>query len=87
MSKVEQWLEHNIPNLSGKVAIITGANSGIGYEAARLLAMQGAHVVLAVRNTAKGGKAVREIRSAMPQADLAVMALDLASLASIRSFA
>jgi len=87
MSKVEQWLEQNIPNLNGKTALITGANSGIGYEAARLLAMKGAHVVLAVRNTAKGGKAVREIRSAVPQADLEVMALDLASLASIRSFA
>ena len=87
MSKVEQWLEKNIPNLSGKTALITGANSGIGYEAARLLAMRGAHVALAVRNTAKGGKAAREIRSAVPQADLAVMDLDLASLASIRSFA
>ncbi|MFZ2359653.1 MAG: oxidoreductase [Anaerolineae bacterium] len=87
MSKVEQWLEKNIPNLSGKTALITGTNSGIGYEAARLLAMRGAHVALAVRNTAKGGKAAREIRSAVPQADLAVMDLDLASLASIRSFA
>ena len=87
MNKLEQWLEQNIPNLSGKVAVITGANSGIGYEAARLLAMKGAQVVLAVRNTAKGGKAARQIRSAVPEADLEVMALDLASLASMRSFA
>lgn len=87
MSKLEHWLDQNIPNLNGKVAVITGANSGVGYEAARMLARQGAHVVLAVRNEAKGGKAAREIRSAVPQADLEVMALDLASLASIRSFA
>jgi protochlorophyllide reductase len=87
MSKLEQWLDHNIPNLSGKTAVITGANSGIGYEAARMLAIKDARVVLAVRNTAKGGKAAREIRSIGPQADLEVMALDLASLASIRSFA
>ncbi len=87
MSKLERWLDQEISNLDGKVAVITGANSGIGYEAAKKLALKGAHVVLAVRNTAKGGKAVREIRSAVPLADLEVMALDLASLQSIRSFA
>jgi hypothetical protein len=87
MNKLEHWLDQNIPNLSGKVAVITGANSGIGYEAARMLAQKGAEVVLAVRNTAKGGKAARQIRSVVPQADLQVMALDLASLQSIRSFA
>jgi hypothetical protein len=86
MSKLEQWLDQNIPNLSGKTAVITGANSGIGYEAARMLALKNAHVVLAVRNTAKGGKAAREIRSAAPQADVEVMALDLADLASVRQF-
>jgi NAD(P)-dependent dehydrogenase (short-subunit alcohol dehydrogenase family) len=87
MSKVEQWLEHNIPNLSGKTALITGANSGIGYEAARLLALKNAHVVLAVRNTVKGGKAAHGIRSKAPQADVEVMALDLADLDSVRQFA
>jgi hypothetical protein len=87
MSKLEQWLDQNIPDLDGKTAVITGANSGIGYEAARLLAQKNAHVVLAVRNTAKGGKAAREIRSAAPQADVEVMALDLADLASVRQFA
>lgn len=87
MSKLVQWLDQNIPSLYGKVTVITGANSGIGYEAARMLAMKDAHVVLAVRDTAKGGKAARQIRSAVPQADLEVMALDLASLASVRSFA
>lgn len=87
MNKLEQWLDQNIPNLDGKTAVITGANSGIGYEAARMLAQKNAHVVLAVRNTVKGGKAAREIRSAAPQADVEVMALDLADLASVRQFA
>ena len=87
MSKLEHWLDQNIPNLSGKTAVITGANSGIGYEAARMLAIKDARVVLAVRNTVKGGKAARELRSIVPQANLEVMDLDLASLASIRSFA
>lgn len=87
MSKLEHWLDQNIPNMTGQVTVITGANSGIGFEAAKMLAGRGAHVVLAVRDTAKGGKAARQIRSAAPQADLEVMALDLASLASIRSFA
>lgn len=87
MTNLEQWLDHNLPTLDGKVAVITGANSGIGYEAARMLALKNAHVVLAVRNTVKGGKAAREIRRAAPQADVEVMALDLASLQSIRSFA
>ena len=87
MSKTQDWLDQNIPDLSNTVAVITGANSGIGYETARMLAQKGAHVTLAVRNTAKGGKAAREIRSVAPQADVEVMALDLADLASVRQFA
>ena len=87
MSKIDRWIEQDISTLTGKIAIITGANSGIGYEAAEILARKGAHVVLAVRNESKGVKAAREIRSRLPTADLEVMALDLASQASIRAFA
>ena len=87
MSKIDRWIEQDIPTLTGKVAVITGANSGIGYEAAGILAQKGAHVVLAVRNESKGVKAAREIRSRLPTADLEVMVLDLASQASIHTFA
>lgn len=69
------------------MAVITGANSGIGFQAARILARKGAQVVMAVRNKVKRDKAAREIRSAVPEADIEVLALDLASLASIRAFA
>lgn len=87
MSKIDSWIQQDISNLTGKIAIITGANSGIGYEAAEILAQKGAHVVLAVRSENKGVKAAREIRSRLPTADLEVMELDLASQASIRAFA
>ena len=87
MSKIDRWIEQDIPTLTGKVAVITGANSGIGYEAAEILARRGAHVVLAVRSENKGVKAAREIRSRLPTADLEVMVLDLASQASIHAFA
>ena len=87
MSKIDRWIEQDISTLTGKTAVITGANSGIGYEAAEILARKGAHVVLAVRNESKGVKAAREIRSRLPTADLEVTALDLASQASIRAFA
>ena len=77
----------NISSQTGKTALITGANSGLGFEAAKVLAGKGAAVTLAVRDTAKGEAAAAAIRAAVPGAELAVAALDLASLASIRSFA
>jgi NAD(P)-dependent dehydrogenase (short-subunit alcohol dehydrogenase family) len=76
-----------MPDLSGKTAIVTGANSGIGLEAARELARHGAQVVLAVRNLAKGEAALADIRGDMPGAAVEVRQLDLASLASVRTFA
>lgn len=87
MTDYDRWIEQNVPDQMGKVAIITGANSGLGFEAAKVLAGKGAHVVMAVRDTAKGEKAAADIRCSVPRADLAVMTLDLARLASIRSFA
>jgi NAD(P)-dependent dehydrogenase (short-subunit alcohol dehydrogenase family) len=86
VTKYDRWIERNIPDQTGREAIITGANSGLGFEAARILAKTGARVVLAVRDTAKGSQAAAEIRVSVPRADLTVMALDLASLTSIRSF-
>lgn len=72
---------------SGKRIVITGANSGIGFEAAKMLAGKGAQVTLAVRSAARGKEAVKEIKAAHPQADVDVLQLDLASLDSVRSFA
>jgi retinol dehydrogenase-13 len=69
------------------VAIVTGANSGLGLETTRVLARKGAAVVLAVRSEARGAAAVNVVRAGAPQASLAVMPLDLASLESVRAFA
>lgn len=81
------WTAQQIPGLHGTTAIVTGANSGIGYEAALELARHGADVVLACRDTAKGDDAAARIRAAAPGARVEVRALDLGSLESVRAFA
>jgi NAD(P)-dependent dehydrogenase (short-subunit alcohol dehydrogenase family) len=63
-----KWTATDMPDQSGRVAIITGSNTGIGYEAAAVLAGKGAHVVLAVRNLDKGNDAVSRITAASPSA-------------------
>ena len=82
-----QWTSNDIPNQRGKLAVVTGGNSGIGYEAARALAANGARVILAVRDAEKGRSAMTAIQRAHPGASAEVMALDLSSLASVRQFA
>ena len=74
-------------SLAGKLAVVTGASSGIGKEIARGLAQQGAQVILACRNMQKAEQAAQEIQVTVPQAQLSVLKLDLASLASTRAFA
>lgn len=81
------WTPQRIPDLSGKTIIVTGANSGIGYDAALQLADKGAQVVLACRNQEKGTAAVAQIQREVPNASLELMPLDLANLASVRDFA
>jgi NAD(P)-dependent dehydrogenase (short-subunit alcohol dehydrogenase family) len=76
-----------VPDLTGRRAIITGANSGLGLELSRRLAKAGAEVTLAIRNRAKGEAAIADIRSEMPDARLEIRLLDLASLASVAEFA
>ncbi len=76
-----------IPDLTGRTAIVTGATSGIGYEAALALATNGADVTLAVRDTVRGEACAARIRAAHSNAKVSVSALDLASLASVRAFA
>jgi NAD(P)-dependent dehydrogenase (short-subunit alcohol dehydrogenase family) len=78
---------YEVPDQSGRIAIVTGANSGIGLEAARMLAGAGARVVMACRDTAKAETAAATIHAELPDAELEVVALDLASLDSVRAFA
>jgi NAD(P)-dependent dehydrogenase (short-subunit alcohol dehydrogenase family) len=81
------WTAENIPDLTGKTAIVTGANSGIGYEMALALARKEATVILACRNKDKGEAAVRQIDQEYPEAKAELMQLDLSDLASVRRFA
>lgn len=83
----EKWTAADIPDQAGRRAIVTGANSGLGFETALALAAHGAEVTLAVRDTAKGEAAAAQIRARAPQAQLEVRRLDLADLASIDEFA
>ena len=82
-----KWSAAQIPLQAGKTALVTGANSGIGYQAALELARHGAHVILGCRNEAKGRAALEKLRREAPGASAEVMQLDMASLASIRAFA
>ena len=87
MNSNKQWNENDIPDMSGKVAVVTGANSGIGYETARALAHKGADVVMACRNLQKADAAADQIRRENPAGNVEVMQLDLADLDSVRRFA
>ena len=79
------WTEKDVPDQGGRVAIVTGSNTGLGYDNARALAARGATVVMAVRDTAKGDAAADRIRELTPGAVVVVHKLDLGSLASVRT--
>jgi NAD(P)-dependent dehydrogenase (short-subunit alcohol dehydrogenase family) len=81
------WTQASIPDQSGKTFVITGGNSGIGYEAALALARKKAHVILACRSPERAGDALASLMAAVPGASAEVMQLDLASLESVRAFA
>ncbi|MDT7636110.1 MAG: hypothetical protein QOC83_398 [Pseudonocardiales bacterium] len=83
----EKWTERAVPEQQDRVAVITGANSGLGFETARVLATRGASVVLAVRDVEKGKRAAARIAETTPGADLTVQPLDLTSLTSVRAAA
>src|SRR6201997_4998050 len=72
-----------VPDLSGQLVIVTGANSGLGFGLARRLSAAGADVVMAIRNRAKGEAAIEEIRTTVPDASLTIKPLDLSSLANV----
>jgi NAD(P)-dependent dehydrogenase (short-subunit alcohol dehydrogenase family) len=82
-----KWTTADIPDQTGRVAVITGANTGLGYETALALAEHGAHVVLAVRNLDKGKDAASRITAAGPRGEVALQELDLTSLESVRAAA
>ncbi|MFI6464445.1 oxidoreductase [Streptomyces sp. NPDC050528] len=81
------WNEHGIPDQRGRVAVVTGANSGLGYVTARELARKGARVVLACRSEVRGSEAADRIVAEVPGAEAQFGRLDLGDLASVREFA
>jgi NAD(P)-dependent dehydrogenase (short-subunit alcohol dehydrogenase family) len=84
---MDKWTTADIPDQAGRTAVVTGANTGLGYETATALAAKGAHVVLAVRNIEKGKAAADLIARAHPGASVAIQELDLTSLGSVRTAA
>ena len=84
---MKQWSIQDIPPQQGKLAVVTGATGGLGFETALGLATAGAEVVLAGRNAEKGRAALDRIRRVVPKANIRFAMLDLASLASVRAFA
>jgi len=83
----ENWTTENIPDLSGKIIIVTGGNSGLGFESVKAFAQNGAEVVLTSRSAEKGEKAKAEIRKENPNVKINVTELDLADMESVRRFA
>jgi len=85
--ETRKWVEADVPDQSGRVVVVTGSNTGIGYHTAAVLAYRGAHVVLAVRDLEKGNTALSRIVAAGRRADVTLQALDLSSLDSVRTAA
>jgi NAD(P)-dependent dehydrogenase (short-subunit alcohol dehydrogenase family) len=84
---MSKWTAVDIPDQTGRTAVITGANTGLGFETAAALAGRGARVVLAVRNLEKGKQAAARITATTPGADVELQELDLSSLESVRAAA
>ncbi|MFE0451464.1 oxidoreductase [Streptomyces sp. NPDC058914] len=84
---MSHWSTRDIPGQDGRTAVVTGANSGLGYVTARELARKGARVVLACRSEARGREALERLAREVPDGDVALRLLDLGDLASVRAFA
>ena len=83
----DRWTAADMPDLTGRTVVVTGANSGLGYAATEAFARAGADVVMACRSLDRGRRAADEVRAAVPGATLEVRELDLAALSSVREFA
>ena len=83
----QNWTLNNIPDLTGKTIVVTGANTGIGYESVKVFAQNGANVVMACRSVEKGEMARKQLVRLFPSSIIQVMELDLADLKSIHNFA
>jgi NAD(P)-dependent dehydrogenase (short-subunit alcohol dehydrogenase family) len=83
----DKWTTEDIPDQTGRIAVVTGANTGLGLETAKALAARGASVVLAVRDLDRGKRAAATITTASPGADVTIQKLDLSSLDSVRAAA
>lgn len=81
------WTTQDIPSLTGRIALVTGANSGIGYETTLALAQKGAHVVMACRDEHRGREALERLRSRYANASVELRILDISSLSSVENFA
>lgn len=87
MSASTKWTAADVGDQSGRVAVVTGSNTGLGYETAVVLASRGARVVLAVRDVEKGNAAAAKLTGQVPRADVTVQPLDVSSLQSVRAAA
>src|SRR6201992_1809163 len=85
MTQRQRWTEADLPGLGGRTAVVTGANTGLGLQTARVLAARGATVVLACRNLARADAAAGRIADDVPGAQLRTVELDLAALESVRA--
>lgn len=85
--KTDRWTADKIPDQSGRTFIVTGSNSGLGYVTSREVTRHGAHVIMAVRNEAKGKEALDQLQARQPDASLEIRHLDLSDLNSVKAFA
>ena len=84
--RINKWISENVPEMTGKLVIVTGANSGLGLEVSKVFAAQGANLIMACRNISKGKEALNSIKEIYPGASVEVAELDLADLNSVQSF-
>ncbi len=85
-TNINKWISDNVPEMTGKQVLVTGANSGLGFELSKIFASKGAELTMACRNMTKCEEALREIKDIYPVSDVKTAALDLADLSSVQSF-